>query len=240
MSTKLEVLLGQIHPSRTLDRVAARVDRARTSFRCEKAMITDFDEYMELTGRFYARNEIRARVHDYWQRFVQRTDLYPQQLEGGGYTVVRRTLTDDIVRKHLEGEFTLGLYSTPDSTTRWLCLDVDATGGKAIPRLWQRLDRCRIPHLTEYSGRKGYHIWVFFACSVANRLARALGKALTREHEVFPKQDHIPEGGVGSLVKAPLGIHRATGRRCLFLYRDLKPLLDQKQALVEVRAITPV
>ena len=59
------------------------------------------------------------------ERFVQRVDLYPIQLDGGGYTGVRRPLTDETICKHLEGELTLGLYTSADSTTRWLCLDVD-------------------------------------------------------------------------------------------------------------------
>lgn len=70
-------------------------------------------------------------------------------------------------------------------------------------------------------------------------MARALGRALTREHEVFPKQDRIAAGGLGSLVKAPLGLHRVTGARCLFVERDLNILADQEQALAGVRTVDP-
>ncbi|MBA7710981.1 hypothetical protein ES703_119931 [subsurface metagenome] len=60
MPTKLEVLLAQIDPSRTLDEVAARVNRARNSFRFGKALITDYEEYEELTGRFVAHIEAQV------------------------------------------------------------------------------------------------------------------------------------------------------------------------------------
>lgn len=91
-------------------------------------------------------------------RFVQRADLYPIQLDTGGYTVVRRPLTDETIRKHLEGELTVGLYTSADSTTRWLCLDVDTKEERVMRSLWRRLDRAHIPHLTEFSGRRGYHL----------------------------------------------------------------------------------
>jgi hypothetical protein len=31
--------------------------------------------------------------------------------------------------------------------------------------------------------------------------------------EVYPKQDHIPEGGLGNLVRVPFGVHRVYGGR---------------------------
>ena len=174
------------------------------------------------------------------ERFVQRVDLYPIQLDRGGYTVVRRPLTGETIRKHLKAEITLGLYTSADSTTRWLCLDVDTTDERVMRSLWRRLDRAHIPHLTEFSGRKGYHLWVFFPSPVPNHMARALGRALTREHEVFPKQGRIAADGLGSLVKAPLGLHRVTGARCLFVDRDMNILSDQEQALAMVRTVDPI
>ena len=57
MPTKLQILLEQIHPSRTLDNVAAKVDRAVNSFRGARGKVTDFHEYQELIGRFHAHVE---------------------------------------------------------------------------------------------------------------------------------------------------------------------------------------
>jgi len=175
----------------------------------------------------------------FWERLVQRKDLYPIQLKDGGYTVVRRPLTDDLVRQHITGQVTLGLYSAPNSTTKWLCIDVDTMDNAALHLLWRRLSQLQMPYSTEFSGRKGYHIWVFFSAPVQNRIARELGRLITRDHEVFPKQDIIAEGGLGNLVKAPLGIHRVTGKRCLFVGEDLKVFPDQLKALSEQRTIDP-
>lgn len=175
----------------------------------------------------------------FWSRFVQRTDLYPLQLDDGSYTVVRRPLTKEVVSKHLRGGLTLGLYGASSSTTRWLCIDVDTRDEVVVRRLWQRLDHLEIPVLTEFSGRKGYHLWVFFDSPVPNSDVRALGRKITTEHEIFPKQDQIPDGGVGNLVKAPLGLHRVTGMRCLFVDRQLQPFRDQVTVLNQAEAMDP-
>ena len=173
------------------------------------------------------------------ERLIQRVSLYPIQLDEGGYTVVRKSLTDDVIRQHVTGQLTLGLYPAPDSTTKWLCVDVDTLEHSALEMLWQRLSQLQIPYLTEFSGRKGYHIWIFFHNAVQNRIARDPGRLVTGDHEVFPKQDVIAEGGLGNLVKAPLGIHRVTGKRCLFVGQDLKVLPDQLKAFSEPRTIDP-
>ena len=173
------------------------------------------------------------------ERLIQRVDLYPLQLDAGGYTVVRESLTDDAIRQHITGQLTLGLYTAPDSTTKWLCIDVDTLERTALEELWRRLSGLRLPYLTEFSGQKGYHVWVFFRTPVQNRVARELGRLVTRDHEIFPKQEVIADGGLGNLVKAPLGIHRVTGKRCLFVNRDLKVLPDQLKVLGAIRTFDP-
>ncbi len=171
------------------------------------------------------------------RRFVQRTDVYAVQLDSGGYTVVRQPLTDEVIRQHLQARLTLGLYSAVDSTTKWLCLDIDTHGEAEIRRLWQGLESLHLPYLTEFSGQKGYHLWVFFSSPIPNWLARRMVRDVADGHEVFPKQDRIPEGGLGNLVKAPWGVHRVTGVRCVFVDQDLQPLPDQEQALAEAKTV---
>lgn len=153
---------------------------------------------------------------------------------------MREALTDDIIASHLCGKETIGLYSSADSTTKWLCVDIDSLSESAVREPQNHARRFRIPLLTEFSGKKGYHLWVFFDKPYPNRIARALASAFAFGNEVFPKQDSIPTGKLGNLVKAPLGIHRVTRKRCLFLGNDLRPVEDQFSALAGVNAIDPV
>lgn len=174
------------------------------------------------------------------QRFVQRRDCYPLQVQGGGYTVVRAELTDDVITTHLRGEGTIGLYGASDGTTKWLCIDVDDLDDAAIREVQNHARRYRIPYLTEFSGKKGYHLWVFFDKSYPNTIARALSQAIAFNHEVFPKQDHLLPGKLGNLVKAPLGVHRVTGNWCLFLDNDLKPEIEPYGVLENVQLVNPI
>ena len=176
------------------------------------------------------------------RKFVNREDCYPLQFngEGGGYTVVRGSLTDEVILAHLRGEKTIGLYGSPESTTKWLCIDVDDLEEAAVREVQNHIKRFRIPHLTEFSGKKGYHVWVFFDKPCPNKIARALSQAFAFHHEVFPKQDVLRPGKLGNLVKAPLGVHQVTGNWCLFLDKDLKPDKDQYGVLEKTPSINPV
>jgi len=175
-------------------------------------------------------------------RFVQRHDCYPVQYRnnGGGYRVVREKLTDDIILSHLKGQQTIGLYGSVDSTTKWLCIDVDDLNTTAIREIQNHARRLKIPYLTELSGKKGYHLWIFFNKPYPNRIARALATAFAFDHEVFPKQDRISDNGLGNLVKAPLGRHQITGNWAIFLDKDLNTEKDQYRTLSQAKTINPI
>jgi hypothetical protein len=174
--------------------------------------------------------------------FVNRQDCYPLQYtgNGAGYRVVREELTDQVVLSHLKGEQTIGLYSSPKSTTKWLCIDIDDLQEAAVREVQNHARRFNIPYLTELSGKKGYHLWVFFNKLYPSKIARTLASAFAFDHEVFPKQDLIPADRLGSLVKAPLGKHQITSNWCLFLSNDLKPEKDQYETLGRVPRINPI
>jgi len=89
------------------------------------------------------------------QRFIQREDCYPLQIAGnGGYTVIREPITDAIKADHPQGSKTIGLYSSPDSTTKWLCIDIDTLDETELLKVQQRASHLGIPFLTEFSGKK--------------------------------------------------------------------------------------
>ena len=176
------------------------------------------------------------------QRFIQREDCYPLQIaaNGGGYTVIREPITDAVIANHLQGNKTIGLYSSADSTTKWLCIDIDTLDKSELRKVQRRVSQLEIPFLTEFSGKKGYHIWIFFDKPYPNRIARALGQEISNTHEIFPKQNHIETGKLGNLVKAPMGKHQVTNNWCDFLDEDLNPETNQHEILAKVTTIDPL
>jgi hypothetical protein len=82
--------------------------------------------------------------------------------------------------------------------------------------------------LVEFSGSRGYHVWLFLKPSIPAVAGYFIGRKIAEEAgldcEVFPKQGELLSP-YGSLVKAPLGLHRRTNNRCELLdWKDWRPL----------------
>lgn len=142
------------------------------------------------------------------------------------------------------GVFQLG----DDNTVKWGCIDVDiskrAEGDMTEEVQQQTMKVAKALYavigrrfLVEFSGSRGYHVWVFFQEPVQARYALALLDYAVGQvepidgvtFEVFPKQTAMKS--FGNLVKLPLGIHKKTGNRCLFVDGRFIPHDDQEAAL---------
>jgi len=175
-----------------------------------------------------------------------------------GYLPEKRTIGKEDIRRHLVGEKTLGIYLVDEnSNSNMLVLDLDVkkewlpsyenisgerrrikslikTAAIGLIELCQAVG---LQPLVEYSGNKGLHFWIISSEPFPARYWRILGQWLVGKSasrcqelswEVFPKQDMIKDGGLGNLVKLPLGVHQKTGRRSFFLENEsLKPAADQ-------------
>lgn len=173
----------------------------------------------------------------------------------GGYTPVREPLTVAAVKNHLLGNITVGVYPLRlDNTVTFFAFDVDirkpalarARGSLAEARriketvagepqrILGELEALGIPTLLEDSGFKGRHLWVFLETPEDAAVVRQFGALFGRscpvgspdlQMEFFPKQASTG-GGIGNLIKLPLGIHRRTGRRSRLLQPDGTPWAD--------------
>lgn len=173
-----------------------------------------------------------------------------------GYSPVQVQLDETMARAHLAGEQTLGAYVIHrDDTVSYVVFDLDIKAANlerawgdaaAIEGLRQRVHAGALqlqaalraegwaPLLVD-SGFKGRHLWCFLqrrtpaaqARAAAHRALAASGLSdPTLGVEVFPKQDRVPQGGLGNLVKLPLGVHLRTQRRCSLLDEAGQPVAD--------------
>lgn len=159
----------------------------------------------------------------------------------GGYAPVHEPFTPRVALNHLLGNVTVGVYVVKlDDTVGFFAIDLDVTKrglsaarssvqearrirellASEARRLVETLARVGVPTVMEDSGYKGRHLWVFLAAPEEAAVVRQLGQLLLGRWsprsadlklEFFPKQDSAG-GGVGNLIKLPLGIHRRTGR----------------------------
>src|SRR6266446_5394010 len=137
------------------------------------------------------------------------------------------SLTGTTIRRHLEGELTIGLYAINPSTQRakWVAID-------ALLKLQYFLQEDKVEAALEMSKRGG-HLWVFmerpalarecriYIYNLALRLGvRIKGVGLVEGIEIFPKHDELRKGEFGNAMRGPLGIHRGANRRFWFYGAD--------------------
>jgi len=185
-----------------------------------------------------------------------------------GYTPVDEPLTPKVAENHLLGNFTVGVYPVRlDNTVNFIAFDIDIAKFAvretiANKRRWDAVmaraqeTACRIVDLgaaweapvhLEDSGFKGRHAWIFLETPIPAGVAKKYGDLmaaalapLPREItvEVFPRQGSVARGGLGNLIKLPLGIHRRTGRRSSFILPDGADHPDPLGFLLSARKAT--
>jgi len=178
-----------------------------------------------------AKKTPQATIETFAALFAGRTDARGD-MDGG---CIREVVDLDTYRRHLDGEESLGLYSTQDGNrVVWACTDHDGGDGDLDDALRVR-DALTLAGATAYverSREKGYHVWVFFAEPVAAAWVRVLlGNALERAGlpsttERFPKQDRLEDTteGLGNYLNLPYCGPCADGRRAMLDPKTSAPL----------------
>ena len=144
-------------------------------------------------------------------------------------------LTAATLRRHLEGEITIGLYAINPATQRskWVAIDADYAGAmEDLLKLQYSLQQDTVEAALEMSKRGG-HLWIFmerpalarecriYIYNLALKLGmRIRGIGLAEGIEIFPKHDELREGEFGNAIRGPLGIHRGANRRYWFYGAD--------------------
>jgi hypothetical protein len=189
-----------------------------------------------------------ANVKEFWQLFVNRRAYVVQSKrphpDSGRYYYFRPkggkhgepiSLSAQTVRRHLEGDLTIGLYSMNPATQRckWIAMDGDYKDSlKHLCELQWELQQQRVEAALEQS-RRGAHLWIFgeqplpardcrlLISGLAQKLSIPVKGAGTAEGiEIFPKHDQLKDGEFGNAVRGPLGIHRAISARFWFYGAD--------------------
>ena len=139
------------------------------------------------------------------------------------------------IRRHLQGEITIGLYAISPLTQRskWVAIDADYAGAmEDLLKLQYSLQQDRVEAALEMSKRGG-HLWIFmeppalarecrvYIYNLALKLGmRIKGHGLAEGIEIFPKHDEVRPGEYGNAIRGPLGIHRGANRRYWFYGAD--------------------
>lgn len=203
------------------------------------------------------------------QLFRSREGFYAKQWKNAkgeqGYAPINEPLTLNVVRNHILGNLTIGVYQLRiDNSVCFIAFDIDIDKSKIADYFQKPSERRRIDALLlevsqnlfnicasmdiisyiEDSGYKGRHVWIFLRQGIQANKAKSFGnyilskiKNLPNEIniELFPKQAFVKSNGLGNLIKIPLGIHIKSGRRSIFLNPDGTEPLSQLIYLSDIK-----
>ena len=164
---------------------------------------------------------------------INRKDVFAEQQDNGSYFPIKRKITKLDLIQHIKGLKTIASYCLDtDNKISWACVDIDGTPDT----LKKNLTISRIiydgfkefPRILEFSGRKGYHIWIFFKPKITASYGKKLIKTRLKlldldDFEVFPKQTTLnPNRLYGNSVKLPFAFHKVSKQYSKIIKRDLK------------------
>lgn len=183
--------------------------------------------------------------------FVINSYVVGIQMPDGKYIPEKIPFGSELIFNMLQKAGSLGTYQQQyyRNVVKWICLDFDLKKldfcdsrkllkDKAFHVMIEEiicpfilyLREKKITHLTEFSGRRGIHIWIFIEGIISKSIAFALIEKLSKHvyNQVMENEclglDLFPATGkghnkYGKLVKIPLSVHRKGGQS--FFIRDI-------------------
>lgn len=148
-----------------------------------------------------------AFIQSYLQTFAGREDTFGKEELGNGRRrcVVQEAqpLTEDVVRAHLRGDYTVSTYvQRSNGTVRFLVIDLDISkkflleegaetalrnhlpnAENAAAQMLRLLRRLGLKGYPEFSGFRGFHIWVFFTEWIPTRYVNMLTDVIDGQWE---------------------------------------------------------
>ena len=240
-----------------LNRAARLMERYQKLQDTGKELLSSLASRKPETGK---RPDLDGRsVRLFYELFVGREDTCAEESMAQRRIVEQKNepLTEDVVREHLSGARTICTYvQRPNSTAKYLVIDLDVSKkiflkysmespefAQYMKQCYQVtaetlkvLDRLGLKGYAEYSGCRGYHIWVFFTEWIPVRYIHALSRILTEQIkeveneeisvEYFPDERKLRAGNAGQRIRLPLGIHSRSGQRSCFLDEHLEGITD--------------
>ena len=155
---------------------------------------------------------------------------------GPWYDFTMGEIDSKLLDTHLRGEMVIGSYPVlSGDVVRWLGWDVDASDLKVARRLAEKIisSISHLPFVVEFSGGKGYHIFLFLDVPMPAAKAKEISEFIREKHklprsgdphvECYPKQSKISviedenKRRVGNLLKVPLGTHLTSHNKSVFV-----------------------
>ena len=147
---------------------------------------------------------------------------------------VKRPVTDQVIRDHLQGGFPFGVYLLEGEKVAAAVADFDQDETGPPLSFQEQARKLGLPVYIERSKSMGYHVWMFFspggvlASKARNAFLGLLERINVRGTEIFPKQDKLTNPTqFGNFINTPLFGGLLRQGRCVFVDEQLQPYPDQ-------------
>lgn len=142
-----------------------------------------------------------------------------------------------LLKGMLERKGAAGCYQQgfKNGLIKWVCLDFDCKDkrnpqirllySEIASKVLKYLDALNISYLTEFSGRRGIHVWILFASVFSKAVGFEIVNHISNMFEldnrlfgldIFPATDSSKGNKVGKQVKFPLSCHKDGSQSFLF------------------------
>ncbi|RZF83691.1 hypothetical protein EXT46_05195 [Pseudoalteromonas sp. CO325X] len=158
---------------------------------------------------------------------------YVEQQSDGSYHKRAGVVNPNLIQRVLSNQGSIAVYQkNADSNIKWICFDFDilkkcigndiekglAELNRVVTEFCNELSILKIPYLLEYSGNRGFHVWITFEESINYRTGYDIQQAILNSTGLEFDSDLVgldrfphsasPTGGVGKGVKIPLSKHK--------------------------------
>jgi hypothetical protein len=156
------------------------------------------------------------------------------------YREYQRPINLSDMKDHIKGKTTIGVFGG-NVVTKFITFDIDVSDDK----LTSEDNHLRAKQITyhlihtliedfniqpahifpSFSGKKGYHVDIFFSESIDKTFTKRLYDLVLERMGADPKQIELRPTSLG--VKVPLGIHKETGQKAFYCDHTLEKLPDE-------------
>lgn len=158
------------------------------------------------------------------------------QQKDGRYATCYIQYDEYLLAEMLRRRGSAGCYQqNPGGLIKWICLDFDCKKKTNPPldelynliktSVLKKLDEIGISYITEFSGRRGIHVWIIFEEKISKKIGYSIIQELVKDLsfdeskfglDKFPATDSSSGNKVGKQVKFPLSVHRSGAQSFIF------------------------
>lgn len=202
--------------------------------------------------------QLNREISSYLYRyFVTNTYAMAIQMENGKYITKYLPVSQFLIEEMLNQKGSVGCYQQcyKSNMLKWICFDFDCHEKdspdlnnlfkKYVAPLLNILDEYKVNYLTEFSGRRGIHVWIVFSHLIQKEKAfhiltffkNELMKKVKEFYDVsldsFPATNSAKGNIVGKQVKMPLSSHRSGSRSWFFEGKFKIPDVENETLFLE-------